>query len=178
MNKLRHLTSLTILVALSSGCALFKPVDPGADKVIVNAERTINYAKETMNTFIQFEFENRALINNKEVSDAASFIGANGIQWLEDAHRLKMAYKSDRSATNLSTLNKALNVLLEAVTISQRYLISKPKAQLWTPFQSSHLAYQPYAPVSSTSRSYEPLLVRPANSPRSRTQLLQKSWLT
>jgi hypothetical protein len=63
-------------IVLAIGMCSCASVDEGADPVVVHAERTANYALDTFDAFLKFEYENRALINDPAVKG-----GWNSKEW-------------------------------------------------------------------------------------------------
>jgi len=95
-----------------SGCATLQP---GADPVVVNAERTIEVARATLDSFVRFEFNNRAKCP-REVQDAAEKIRREAPEWFNRAMRLKLAYKTNRGADAKADLLTAIAVLSTAAS--------------------------------------------------------------
>ncbi len=109
MNRIAVILLLLPLM-LFGGCAT---INPGADPVVVNAERTIEIARVTLDSFVRFEFNQRAKCP-KEVQDAAEAIRKNAPEWFNRALRFKQAYKLNRNAENKATLLTAVAVLQTA----------------------------------------------------------------
>ncbi len=109
MNRLAVILLLLPLM-LCGGCATINPV---ADPVVVNAERTIEIARVTLDQFVLFEFRNRAKCP-AEVQASAEAIRRNAPEWFRRAMRLKLAYKANRSPENKATLLTAVAVLQTA----------------------------------------------------------------
>ncbi len=129
---LRNLMMVVLLPAIALGaltggalsltsCAT---VQPGADPVVVNAERTTALAVDTFDTFLQFEYTNRAGVAAvaPAAHDYAEVIRRNGQAWLQNARALTRAYKLNRTPENKASLQTAIAVLQSAITISQQYL--------------------------------------------------------
>ena len=104
---------ILILPLLFCGC--FATLQPGADPVVVNAERTIEVARATLDSFVRFEFSNRAKCP-PEVQAAAEKIRREAPEWFNRAMRLKTAYKSNRGADSKADLLTALAVLSTAAS--------------------------------------------------------------
>lgn len=103
---------LCLPLLFSGGCATLQP---GADPVVVNAERTIEVARATLDSFVRFEFNNRAKCP-REVQDAAERIRREAPEWFNRAMRLKAAYKTNRGADSKADLLTALAVLSTAAS--------------------------------------------------------------
>lgn len=104
---------ILILPLLFCGC--FATLQPGADPVVVNAERTIEVARATLDSFVRFEFSNRSKCP-PEVQAAAEKIRRQAPEWFNRAMRLKAAYKSNRGADSKADLLTALAVLSTAAS--------------------------------------------------------------
>jgi hypothetical protein len=119
--------ALVVTVGCSGGCSIFQgaPVDEGSDAVVVHAERTAGFALDTFDTFLKWEYENRALINNPDVKSAADNIRKNGKQWINDLRSTTKAYKAVRSKENADKLDVALVIVNNALEIARRYLVIK-----------------------------------------------------
>lgn len=107
---------LPLLVAV--GCVTLQP---GADPVVVNAERTIEVARVTLDSFVRFEFNHRAKCP-LAVQDAAERIRREAPAWFERALRLKAAYKQNRGPDQKADLLTAVAVIQTAAAESATYL--------------------------------------------------------
>jgi len=120
-----------ILVAFVIGCA---QVQPGSDPVVVNAERTTAVALATMDTFLQIEWNNKALLLkvNPAIHTYAEYIRVNGQHYLQTARTLTIAYKASSTTANATALNNAVALLNSINTQAQTY-INQAKAAAPTP---------------------------------------------
>jgi hypothetical protein len=109
-------------IVLAIGMCSCASVDEGADPVVVHAERTANYALDTFDAFLKFEYENRALINDPAVKGSADGIRKNGPAWIADLRAATRAYKVTRSQTDGDRLQLALTVVQAGLDIAKRYL--------------------------------------------------------
>lgn len=119
---MKHIALLILLVPLFfSGCV---SVQPGADPVVVNAERSIEVARATLDGFLRFEYNNRAKVP-EEMRKSADKIREHAPAWFERVLRLKAAYKQNRGADQKADLMTAVAVLqsaaAEAATILAHY---------------------------------------------------------
>ena len=103
---------LLLPLLLAGGCATLKP---GADPVVVNAERTIEVARATLDAFVRFEFNHRAKCP-PEVQASAERIRKAAPEWFARALRLKAAYKQNRGADHKADLLTAIAVLSTAAS--------------------------------------------------------------
>lgn len=103
-----------VLCLVLAGC--FATLQPGADPVVVNAERTIEMARVTLDGFVRFEFNNRARLDATApaVGAAAEKIRRHAPEWFARALRLKQAYKANRNARSQADLLTAVSVLQQA----------------------------------------------------------------
>jgi hypothetical protein len=111
---MKRLACLLLLLPLliCGGCA---SLQPGADPLVVNSERTIGIAKETLDAFVRFEFNNRSKCP-PEVQAAAETIRREAPVWFARAMRVKLAYKQHRDANNRADLMTAVAVLQTAAS--------------------------------------------------------------
>ncbi len=120
MNRIAVILLLLPLM-LCGGCATLKP---GADPLVVNAERSVEVARVTLDQFVKFEFNNRSKCP-KEVQDAAEQIRKDAPEMFNRVMRLKLAYKQNRSAEGKANLMTAVAVLSsvasEAATALAKY---------------------------------------------------------
>lgn len=105
--------TLLLLPLLLTGC--FATLDKNADPVVVNAERTMEVARVTLDAFVRFEFKHRAKCP-QEVQDAAERIRKEAPEWFNRAMRFKLAYKQNRNADNKATLMTAVAILQTAAS--------------------------------------------------------------
>jgi predicted outer membrane protein len=120
-----------ILVAFLIGCA---QLQPGSDPVVVDAERTTAVALATMDTLLQIEWNNKALLLkvNPAVHTYAEYIRLNGQHYLLTARALTLAYKNNRSASNQANLSSAI-ALLNSIDAQAQTYINQAKAVAPTP---------------------------------------------
>jgi len=109
-----------LALLLAQGC-----VTPGSDPVVVNAERTTQLALDVFDTFLLWEYTNRATLQvlDPKIKDAADFIRARGQTWLETARAMTKAYKENRTFENKANLNTALAVLRAGMGEAERYFV-------------------------------------------------------
>ena len=113
-----------------SGCA---GIAPGADPLVVNAERTLTGAQATFDTFLQLDDQNRALVAAKappvhafaewlRTPQAFGNTTNTAARWaclVESAELTKEAYKANRAGTNAVQLTASLDALTEALNQTQ-----------------------------------------------------------
>jgi len=111
---MKRLAILILLCPLLfvSGCAT---LNPGADPLVVNTERTIEICRVTLDSFLRWEYNNRAKCP-PEVQDAAEKIRREAPEWFARAMRLKLAYKQNRGADAKADLMTAVAVLSTAAS--------------------------------------------------------------
>ena len=129
MKQIRSILLLTVALALCAGC---KTILPGNDPIIVRAEQSIQVAYATFDTFTALDNDNRELFKTKfpTVHEFAEWLRASvgqppmprGLSIIQSANRVKLAYKSNRTAQNKASLVTALATLESAVMESQRQL--------------------------------------------------------
>jgi len=109
---MKHLALLLLLPLLLTGCGTLQT---GADPLVVNAERTIEVARVTLDSFLKFEFNHRAKCP-PAVQESAERIRRHAPEWFHRAHRLKLAYKQNRGPDQKADLLTALAVLTTAAS--------------------------------------------------------------
>jgi len=116
----RRLLPLSLVVILAA-CA---PLQPGADPVVVNAERTANLAADTFDTFLKIEYDNRAALQtlSPAIHQYAETVRAKGPTWLASLRALTKAYKFNRSSENKASLQTAIAVVTAAMQESNKYI--------------------------------------------------------
>jgi hypothetical protein len=118
----RSLSLLPLLLLLAS-CAA---IAPGSDPVLVNAERTTAVAIDAVDTYLQWEFDNRETLSAiPEIRETADYLRRNAPTWFETAREITKSYKVNRTEYNRANLNTAMNVLNRAIIQAQRYLPKK-----------------------------------------------------
>ena len=97
------------VVTLMQGCATTNPV--------VIAEQSTDSAYNTMETFKQWEWNNRATLEgiNPQIEHYANIIRRNEKKWLQSARAETMAYKYNRTPENKVSMDTAVAVLKEAM---------------------------------------------------------------
>lgn len=118
-------TLLVGLLALGmTGCGtLNKSGVYGGDKTLYAADLTITTSYDVMHTFVSWEYQNRkALAGIPEIKKYADTVRTGAKKWIATAVALRDAYSASPTQTNADSLNRALNVLREAVTQSTGYL--------------------------------------------------------
>ena len=121
MRKLqRQLSPLVALILLSS-CA---GITSGNDPVVVNAERTTQVALDTFDSFVKYEYNNKATLQklNPNIHKYANTVRKNGAQWLASARAFTQAYKYNRTADKKANLETAIAVLQAAITQIGQYM--------------------------------------------------------
>tara|TARA_R110000822_G_scaffold21917_3_gene69346 strand:- start:1962 stop:2330 length:369 start_codon:yes stop_codon:yes gene_type:complete len=103
---------LLLPLLLCGGCS---GLQLGADPVVVNAERTLQVARATLDAFVRFEFHNRAQCP-PEVQAAAEKIRRDAPEWFARVVRLKQSYKLNRGADQKADLLTAVSVLSTAAS--------------------------------------------------------------
>lgn len=127
MNRRLGLPSLALIALLFTSCSIFHPatIDAGSDPIIVHAERTAGYALDTFDSFLLWEYQNRALLNNQAVKSAADNIRAHGKTWITELRAATQTYKVVKSQPNAEKLDIALGVVNQALETARRYLLIK-----------------------------------------------------
>ncbi|HUD74525.1 MAG TPA: hypothetical protein VMQ76_05585 [Terracidiphilus sp.] len=89
------------LVAMSACATKLAPGGPYTDLVLYNATQVINTAYDSMHSFVQFEYDNRALLApHPEVKAVADNIRQHGHDWLKAAIALRETYVTITARVN------------------------------------------------------------------------------
>ena len=90
----------------------------GGDPIVVNAEKTTQIALDSFDSFLKYEYENRAALEsvNPQIHQYANYVRENAQKWLQSARSMTQAYKYNRNETNKANLQTAIAVLQAAVT--------------------------------------------------------------
>ena len=109
------------LMLFCSGCA---SILPGNDPIVVNAERTVGIALDTMDTFLKMEYDNREALKkiSPEIFNVAEKIRHNGVRWIETATSSIKAYKQNRDGNHKANLITAVAVLENALNEARKYI--------------------------------------------------------
>jgi hypothetical protein len=97
-------------LALLFVLAACSTLTPGADPVVVNAERTTALAADTFDTFLHVEYNNRAQLAaiSPAIHTYAEVLRRNGQTWLQTARALTKTYEANRTAQNKASLQTAV----------------------------------------------------------------------
>lgn len=115
--------NLAILLLFVVGCAT---VDPNADPVVVNAERVASMSADTIDTFLHWEYQNRATLPD-EIKAVAQATRLNAPKAILSLRALTKAYKRNRTAENKATLITAQAVVSELAAEAQKWLALNAK---------------------------------------------------
>jgi hypothetical protein len=116
----RSILPVALVVAFLTACAALQP---GADPIAVRAEQSRSIAFLTFDTFLKFEYDNRALLaGTPEIHAAAEHIRVNGPKWIDDLTALIVVYKANRTPENKANLATGLAVLNTALVAAEKYL--------------------------------------------------------
>jgi hypothetical protein len=97
------------------------------DRILYDADFSIATAYEVVHSFVKYEFDNRAaLAATPKIKETADRIRAGAPGWFKSAVKVRDAYAKDPSADNRKALDKALDVLQQAVVEANRHLSEQP----------------------------------------------------
>lgn len=103
-----HRIALPALLLLTlAGCGIFQPIDPGADKLVVQVERATQVAAESLNTFFEVEKQNRATMP-PALTEAANNLRRVAPDALRSVREATKLYKSTRNPVDADTMNAKL----------------------------------------------------------------------
>jgi len=120
MTTQRSLLASLAIACILTGCVT---IEPGNDKLVVQAERTTKLALETFDTFLKWEYDNREVLSPiPEIRASSDRIRTNGPGWLRTARTLTQAYKENRTDENKAALETWVALLRAAIGEAQNYL--------------------------------------------------------
>lgn len=115
------------LLALMMGATGCTTVAPGSDPYVVRAEQTINVAFETVNAFLQWEYNNR-VIAPKEVQDFAEALRFRAPDAFRSAKRMVRTYKYNRTSENKANADTAVMVITQLINeVNMHWVAQRPK---------------------------------------------------
>src|SRR5215471_8108894 len=114
--------TLAPILVLALLCAC-NNIAPGNDPVVVDAQRIIPSAHDTINAFLKTEAENHVIIKAQapQISNYANMVRRNAPHWFETAWSTLDTYRHNRSPQNKATLQTSLAVLGQVITQIQTY---------------------------------------------------------
>lgn len=111
MKKILNTVLLFTLVAVFTGCGTLAPDGPyKGDKVLYSADQIIVSSQRSLQRFVTWEMQNRAILP-VEVSRAADSVRENAKQWIQSAINLREAYAANPNRDNENNLTKSLDIL-------------------------------------------------------------------
>jgi len=121
--KMKHtlhaLVTLLILFVAGTGCIHYQE---GQDPVLIEAEQLASNAELTIDKFLLFEQENRALINNNDVFLAAEYVRHNAPDWLLTLRQVTEDYRKSRTVENKDKLLSYVSFIRRTlVSINEKY---------------------------------------------------------
>lgn len=131
---MKHIATITFLAlavtALLCGCRTrLAPGGPYTDPILYHADHTIISAQAALESFVKWEYQNRALLrDNKDITKAADYIRRNARLWINSAIAMRDTYAASPTGENKDKLQLVLDMLLKAVTEAQQYIITTSTA--------------------------------------------------
>jgi hypothetical protein len=123
---LRRYASLLIVAVFALVTVGCKIVEPGESAIVVRAEQTQEVAFAILDRYVNWEFENRAVL--AEIGPEFRIVGdkirAKGLDAIESLHRVTVAYKLSRTQEGLADLQTWLSVV-EGLQIEAALLLTK-----------------------------------------------------
>lgn len=97
------------------------------DRVLYDSDFAIATAYSVVHSFVKYEYDNRAaLAGTPEIKKSADKIRAGAPGWFKSAVAVRDAYAANPTVENRTALQKALDVLQQAVIEANRNLVAKP----------------------------------------------------
>ena len=122
------LTAILIVLSVSftllapTGCGTLAPEGAyKSDKALYVTDQLIVSAYATFNEFVLWEFQNRAALNNQDVTKAADKVRVNARRWIDTAINLRDVYSADPTPDNRRSLQTAIAVLRTAMAEAAGY---------------------------------------------------------
>src|SRR4029077_6823441 len=117
---MRNFYAIVLLFALAA-CA--NPTLTG-DPVVINAEKTLRIAKDTLDLFVKLEYDNRAMVIAKfpEVHAFAEKVRREAPAILRTANDAKNAYKYHHAGATAGQVWAAVGIVSELAAQAQRYI--------------------------------------------------------
>lgn len=98
------------------------------DVALYRAENSIVQSYALMDTFLKWEYDNRAsLSSTPEIKAAADHIRENGQQWISTAIALTETYKANPTKENQLELNQAIAIIQTALSEAAKYMSVNPE---------------------------------------------------
>jgi hypothetical protein len=115
------------MALLAAGCSKTTLSPTGAyqgDTFLYEADQTLLFDKAALDTFVSWEYQNRATITNQwpQVTVAADKVRAEAPQWFALAGIARASYVSIRQATGGLTNSPALNAAASNLTSQISYI--------------------------------------------------------
>lgn len=112
------------------GCAL-APILPGQDAITVNAERSTSIALDAVDGFLNFDNDNRALLQSKApaVHVTAERLRADAPKAFSDARTYTALYDASKSVADGNALNDKLTVVSDMARDARLGLIAAQAAK-------------------------------------------------
>lgn len=126
------LVGITVSSLLLAGCVSSGDLAPEGvyqgKAVLFNTDTTLNSAYASMDTFLKWEYDNRAVFSTQmpEIKKAADHIRANGQQWINSAFALRDVYELNPTEENRANLQQILTVIRTALLEAAKYMARTP----------------------------------------------------
>jgi len=127
-------------VVLLPGCAFFSKTAPGSDAVVVNAERTAKLSFTLADSFLEWEFNNRASVP-PAVIQAAETLRDKFPPAYNGLRLATKTYKSTRSVADRAVVEEKMVSLQSDVTPASNYL--PPAIRTRAEIKATHLESPP-----------------------------------
>lgn len=120
------LAPAVLTLPLLTGCGTLAPGGAyNSDKVLYDADFAIANSYDLLHNFVTWEYQNRALLASvPEIKAAADKVRVGAPQWVRSALNLRDAYAKSPTGANRDALQKAIDVLRQAVAEATAYTLS------------------------------------------------------
>lgn len=127
------LLAVFMLTALCA-CGTLAPGVYNKDEVLYRADTAITASYDVFDTFVTFEYINRAALASKpEIKKAADKIRANAKKWTDSAIVLREAYVAAPTPENRDALKASIAVIRAALLESTKYINENQTAKAPAP---------------------------------------------
>jgi len=119
MKKLLSKFFVALCAITLTGCVTVKE---GSDPIVVRAEQVAESALEAMDSFVSWEFRNRAAVS-EDVRAAADLVRELGPLYLANVRTATKVYKGEKSKPNADQLQAAITALQQLLDEARKYYL-------------------------------------------------------
>ena len=115
------IAALIVLLLALVGCNT--PINPGADPVVVNSQRSQRAAFEAVNTFLEIEHKHRDLVREQwpQVHQYAEMLRKEFPKQDKEVSAAIAAYKESRTTENAERISTALETIQTSARVASKF---------------------------------------------------------